>query len=193
MNIKWLAQTAAAGLLFMAAQAHAVIILTPDDMIGANLGPANCEVGCVYDAFGLTNDGTLDLLYKADEGSPVSYSGLFADSYLTSFSPVGDPTSALIEYVLGSPAISCPECYMAVKDGNANPSYYFYNLMDWNGTESIQLTGFWEGTQGAISHVSIWGRNGDDPPQQVSEPAVLFLLGAGLIALAWARRRHEAV
>lgn len=36
------------------------------------------------------------------------------------------------------------------------------------------------------------GGGDDEPPVRVSEPAPLVLLGAGLIALAWARRRYTA-
>lgn len=31
-------------------------------------GPSNCEPACVYQAFGLSNDGSLSLLYKANVG-----------------------------------------------------------------------------------------------------------------------------
>lgn len=48
---------------------------------------------------------------------------------------------------------------------------------------------------GGLSHVNLYGVLGDDedPPQGISEPGVLFLLGAGLLGLAWIRRRHEAI
>lgn len=49
---------------------------------------------------------------------------------------------------------------------------------------------------GGLSHVNLYGilksGGGDDPPQDVSEPGVLFLLGAGLLGLGWARRRKAA-
>ncbi|MFN3681728.1 MAG: hypothetical protein ACK4VP_06780, partial [Nitrospira sp.] len=48
-------------------------------------GPSNCEPGCVYQAFGLVNDGSLSLLYKADVGTAVSESGSFASNYDTTF------------------------------------------------------------------------------------------------------------
>lgn len=192
MNAKWLLNLLAAGALLVIGQAQA-LTLTPatSGVFGVNFGPANCEPGCVYTAFGLPNDGSLDLLYKADvvgsDGVGLN-SGDFAASYQTTFnnSPA-DPADAVIAYVSGA-AIACPSCYLAIKDGNHNPSYYFYNLSAWNGTEDIVLRGFWP-AQGAISHVSIWGPGGGS---SVPEPGPLALFGLGLVGLAARRRRKTA-
>tara|TARA_R110002073_G_scaffold44428_1_gene123094 strand:+ start:275 stop:868 length:594 start_codon:yes stop_codon:yes gene_type:complete len=185
------------GLLFtlvlglIGIQAHATIVITPSVSIpGTGLGPSNCEAGCVYDAFGLTNDGSLVLRYKSDEDgdSTGTDSGSFASNYNTTFSnPVGDPGNALIEYVSGA-SITCPDCYLAIKDGNQDPSYYFYNLSAWDGIMDLDLQDFWP-QQGAISHVSIWGRDGGGDPSDIPEPVSLLLLSAGLMSLAFIRRR----
>jgi hypothetical protein len=181
------------GSMALSAQA-AVINLDPTspgiiggDTLTPPTGAANCEPGCVYDAFGLANDGSLELLYKADVGSGDS--GDFADSYNTVFSnTANDPSDATISYILGQPAIVCPSCYLAIKDGNATPSYYFYDLSGWDGVSDIVLTGFWP-NGGAISHVSIWGL--EQPQFDVAEPATLGLLGLSLLGFGLARRRRS--
>ncbi len=174
-------------------QAHATIVITPSTLgiLSLTLGPPakNCEPDCVYDAFNLVNDGTLNLLYKADQGG--SDSGSFASSYDTTFdnSP-SDPADALIQHLTGS-SISCPDCYLAVKDGNHDPSYYFYNLSAWDGLMDLDLNDFWP-QQGAISHVSIWGKDGGGgPPAAIPEPVSLLLFGTGLMSLAFIRRRQS--
>lgn len=178
--------TTLALLLGAAAEdARADIVLTPSTagVFGASLGPNNCEPGCVYTAFSLTNDGTLSLLYKGETDDADS--GLFAASYDTVFSNTpGDPSDALISFVGGS-AMACPACYLAIKDGDQQPSYYFYDLAAWDGTESLLLEDFWP-QQGAISHVSIWGAGAR---QDVAEPATVALVGLALLAAGAMRRR----
>jgi hypothetical protein len=105
---------------------------------------------------------------------------------MTTFSNTAtDPANALIDYISG-PSITCPECYLAIKDGNQTPSYYFFDLASWNGTDDIELQGFWP-NQGAISHVSIWGK----PSTSVPEPGIVLLLGIGLLGLLFTARRQQ--
>jgi hypothetical protein len=192
MTLRTLFRSLAAAVLLAAVPAaHAVLLLTPTTagVIGQDFGPANCEPGCVNTVFGLSGSNALvnptDLLYKGNLGGADE--GSFAASYSTVFSnSAGDPEDALISYISG-PSIACPGCYLAIKDGNQDPSYYFYNLAAWNGTEAIQLDGFWP-QQGAISHVSIWGK----VVNQVPEPGSLALLSAALAGLgAFVRGRAK--
>lgn len=119
--------------------------------------------------------GDLVELYKQDHDKLDSEglgeeTGYFSSYYTTTFSmSVDDPSAADIEYV-GSgddPYISGVPIYLYVKDGNADPTGYVFELtidgigLDWNGTDILELRNFWDGTdgsdeKGAISHVTIF-------------------------------------
>lgn len=190
MKFRTLSKLLFAGLslLGMASAANAIIVLTPGNTIPGlpGMGPSNCEPGCVETIFSTSG---LSLLYKSDEAGVLEGvdSGTYAGSYLTWFyNDVGDPGNALLFYTGGSD-IDCPSCYLAIKDGNQTPAYYFYNLSAWDGQETISLLNFWP-DKGAISHISIWGRS---TPTRVPEPSTMALLGLGLLAIGFTQRRRR--
>ncbi len=135
----------------------------------------------------------LVLYYKQDFGGGES--GIFSDNYETSFTGFdssGEPTGADIIHDIGDlVSISCPECYLVVKDGsNGNPSQYIIDLASWNGLDTLSLSGFWDGSgvAGAISHVAIYG-----DVSAVPVPAAIWLFGTALIGLVGFGKRKLAV
>ncbi len=141
---------------------------------------------------GIVTDITDHELYKAnvgDEDNPATVEeGPLAPNYATTFAnPPLDPAEATITHTGG--AFVGPTAYLLVKGGappTVSPHWYFYNLtaLGWNGTETLELSGFWP-NQGAISHVTLYGGRGTSVPDGGSSVA---LLGAVLLGFAPLRR-----
>jgi len=191
-NHSLLAASALALVLGLAAaQAHSAIIsLTPGGANWTTNDNSNLNGAAVASLVGTSS--VLRLLYKMNVGGAED--GTFAGSYSTVFANTSsDPQDATITYD-GSPDlfITCPNCYLVVKDGNQNPAQYLFDIGTWNGMDTFSLTGFWP-QQGAISNVAIWGAstNGGTPPLSIPEPGALLLMGAGLMGLGLVRRRKS--
>jgi hypothetical protein len=150
--------------------------------------------------------------YKQNVGGGES--GTFADNYSTVFSNTAtDPEDALISWD-GSPElfIDYDYMYLVIKDGNANPAVYVYNLNNlqfgvpayqWNGKDTLRLEDFWPSGKdendkpltGAISHVEIFYGGSPDigggGRTVAPEPASLVTWGVlGLVGLVYGRRRR---
>jgi hypothetical protein len=134
--------------------------------------------------------GTADELYKDEISAEL---GPLVGSYTTTYSPVPpageelDPSGAVITYD-GGPSVG-PTAWLLVKDGNAVPAWYLYNLtaLGWTGTETITLTNFWlDPSNGAISHVALYG---DTVNAREPGAAGLMLMGVGMLGMAGVRRR----
>lgn len=194
-----LVSASALALIFglAAAGAQATIILSPDDADATTDDNSNLTtLAAINEAFfSDPNDyyTNLSLLYKANAGGVVTEEGPYATSYTTVFSNTPtDPEDANITWDGPLVIDFCPTCILIVKDGSAEPAQYLFDLGSWDGMEEIELQDFWP-NGGAISNVAIWGGESDDngggPPQQIPEPGMLFLMGAGLLGLGLARRR----
>ena len=172
-------------LVAFTSQAQALII-TPATTGWSGITPVNPDAADVSTIVGVAD---LVSLYKAevpkDLGGSVVEEGSFASSYETTFGPIdNDPEDALISYV-GGDIISCPECFLLVKDGDQNPRWYIFDIGSWNGLVDIDIQDFWP-DQGAISHVEIFGKSANVP-----EPGMVALLSIGLLGMVVARRRMK--
>ena len=188
-------------LLAIGSQAQALVItpstisLVPSDACTADTDCVtdNASTSVINDYIELTYGVTE--LYKSNVDNDTSGLGLdekaYADSYNTLFTDLvsatddqGDLSGADITWdVNGGDTFACPTCLLLVKDGSTDPNWYLFDLGDWNGVETIELSGFWLGT-GSISHVSIYSNN-------VPEPGMVGLLAIGLIGVVVARRKMK--
>ena len=127
-------------------------------------------------------------LYKAAVGNQddpnVSEEGTLRDSYTTVFdeNPL-DPSKAAITYDLTNSWVDGDTKWLLVKDGNQDPAWYLFDISDWDGTETLELLGFWP-QNGAISHVAIYG-------VAAPIPGAVWLLGSGILGLVGIRRKFR--
>jgi hypothetical protein len=128
--------------------------------------------------------GTDIELYKNTRDGNID-EGAFAGSYNTIYNSDSslEQNSALITWVNGTSHISGG--FLLAKDGNSKPNWYLYNLstLSWNGTDTIQLEGFFKDY--SFSHVTIYGA-------PVPEPATMLLFGTGIVGLVGVIRKKRS-
>ncbi len=176
------AYIAAVMVLALCSTAQALILTPGGEFLSGNQTGTSAIESFLFTTYGI--DTTL--AYKSNAGGGEE--GPFAGDYMTTFIPSsGDAEGGSITW-LGPGYITDPG-YLLVKDGNQEPAWYLFDIMSWNGKETIELQNFWP-QQGAISHVSIYG-GGESPPPPVPEPATMLLFGTGLVGLAGLARRKR--
>jgi len=122
----------------------------------------------------------IEEVYKQDQGGGET--GIFAGDYSAAFfNTSSDPEDSLISWN-GPGTIDCSSCYLLVKGGDFDPTWYLIDISGWDGQEDLDLQNFWP-AMGAISHVSIFVR-------PIPIPAAVWLFGTGLLGLVGMARRN---
>jgi hypothetical protein len=177
----------AVGLSFNASALN----ITPDNPppVLTGTATANPTIQNEIKTFVATTYGCdISLVYKQDQGQEPNDTGAFASSYSTVFlNPSNDPSGATVTYN-GGPFITGEQIFLLVKDGNQTPSYYFFDISSWNGTETLNLSGFWP-QQGAISYVALYTCPDGDGNAVPEGGATLALLGIAIGGLGFLKRK----
>lgn len=185
---RWLTQAfLVAGMLGVATQAQALSITPLTTPVWySNTTPA-LNAADVKSIVGSPVD--LSLVYKQDVGGGES--GAAAGYYSTSVVYTTGASGATISWDGPTMGISCPTCYVVVKDGNNTPAQYLFTLNSWNGTDDLVFSDFWP-ANGAISHIAIFNNlaeGGGGTVAAIPEPETYAMLLAGLGLVGFAARR----
>lgn len=150
-------QVASASLTITAIPYDAGLVLpdgTPplvawSDTIGPGQAAIDTYIDSLYPGLTGTEIGKVDL-------APYAESGVLTGLYKYSVPVGGDAGSdADIEY-MGDGTTFAKATHLLVKDGNADPIWYLYDLSSWDGMETIELRDFWP-DGGGISHITLYG------------------------------------
>ena len=201
--MKHLNKLLAFSVLLFSAQAQALMI-TPDStslvpgpgcggdaacILATNSTSTNTIVNYIESTYGVSEEYKSDVVKDSsgvDASGPGDDGGSMAAFYDTVFLDSIDAQLSGADITWnGSDKFSCPDCLLLVKDGNNDPNWYLFDLLGWDGEETLELRNFWIGN-GAISHVSIFSES-----RSVPEPGMVALLAIGLIGMVATRRRAK--
>lgn len=171
------------GLMLLVGSQAQALVLTPggestnEIFFPAYNNPDAADVSAITGSF-------VELLYKDNVGGVEEGMASFMTSYETTYYNTAlDPKDAILTYQGGD--VMTDAKWLLVKDGNTAPSWYLFNISSWDGIEDIYMNDFWP-TQGAISHISIFGSS---TTTSVPEASSIYLLAFGLLGLLGAARR----
>lgn len=182
----------AAGIAALSLPAQALSI-TPESAPVFTTNNASTLTAAEVASMANFTGGTLALVYKsevdggAEEGTAAGY-------YRTAYDLTpSEPSKATLTWDSALSFIACPTCYLLVKDGSQIPAQYLFDIGNWNGKDSIEMTGFWP-DNGAISTVSIFNLAAADGGGTVAmipeaETYAMMLAGLGLVGFMVSRRR----
>ena len=161
----------------------------PPCLVLSGAGSQNDANIAVAAALGISVSDFRDLLLYKSTQSDASEAGSWAPYYGTSY--VGSPHAYAKISWIGEPGpfLTADPVYAYIKDGELDPGWYFFNITGWDGQDDIEFSGFYGGKQGKISHVSIYGTEGQyDVPDAGS---AALLLGIALAGMAGFRRMRR--
>ena len=161
-------------LLAVAFDAHAILI-EPADAVLTFSSPSqsviNSQINNYFSSINLNYKPAL--AYKQNlGGSEEGLASVFTTSFFSDASGGTITSDGTISYNSWDPK------YLLVKGGSQDPSAYLFNISSWNGTQALDLSGFWPGP-GSIGHVSVYATDGG---------TTLMLLGMALLGFGAARR-----
>jgi len=161
--------------------------------------PANPSASTIA---GWVGQSSLVELYKQDFGQAEANLP-FKDSYSLTYYPAvpasDGPSAGVLKYDgAPDPIMASTKLYLFIKDGNQAPSDYLYDISNWNRMADINFSGYWQGVNGAISHITIYGINKTSttpPPDDVvvdaTPEAASVLIWCGLAgAVAFSARKR---
>lgn len=138
-----------------------------------------------------TATSTIEELFKMNVGASSPEPDFpLSNSYTVKYIPNVGPSDFEIEYKGGLYLGGSEPKFLMVKDGNAVPTIYIFDITTWDGTETISGKNFWL-ENGAISHVSLFGVETTQPTSVPDGGATAAMLGLSILGLGLVIRRKS--
>jgi len=187
---------------------------TPDELFDRAVAPGAFgeELDGLSELYKVKSFDDPDLSIRS---TPARESGTLQNSYATAFdfvlNDIGDGyTGATISHSGGFAADCSVDCFLVVTGGKNNPAAYLFNLAlgwdpnstlgdgngwavnngtpSWNGLRDLSLANFWNGENGSIGYIAIYGKV---TASAVPVPATLWLFSTALLGFIGLSRRTQ--